>query len=64
MKTHDMDKEKWVALFEAIGMEKETMHAWHREFERRFPDGHQAFLEWLKIPDEEIRTIRQKSANG
>jgi hypothetical protein len=34
------------------------MQRWHQEFESRYPDQHQAFLEWLGIPAEEIRRIR------
>ena len=51
-------KDQWITLFEAIGLETETMQRWHQEFELRYPDQHQAFLEWLQIPAEEIRRIR------
>jgi hypothetical protein len=51
-------KEQWVALFREIGLDEEQMRRWHRLFEARHPDGHQSFLEWLEIPSEEIRRIR------
>lgn len=53
-----MNKEKWVLLFKEIGLDEATMTQWHREFEARYPDGHQSFLEWLSIDENEIRRIR------
>ena len=53
-----MNKEKWILLFRQIGLDDETMTQWHREFEARYPDGHQSFLEWLNIPQDEIDRIR------
>lgn len=56
--------DQWVEMFRAIGLEEEQMHQWHAEFERRFPDGHQGFLEWLDLPAERIEGIRRKSAGA
>jgi hypothetical protein len=53
-----MNKEKWVLLFKEIGLDDATMIQWHREFEARYPDGHQSFLEWLNIDENEIGRIR------
>jgi len=53
-----MNKEKWVLLFREIGLDDATMIKWHKGFEARYPDGHQSFLEWLKIPKDEISLIR------
>ena len=53
-----MNKENWVALFREIGLDDETMIKWHQLFEARHPQGHQSFLEWLTIPQEEISRIR------
>ncbi len=53
-----MNKEKWVLLFNEIGLDEATMIQWHKAFEARFPDGHQSFLEWLNIEANEIRRIR------
>ena len=55
---------EWVELFRAIGLTEATMHRWHEEFERRHPDGHQGFLEWLGLPAGEIARIRAASASG
>ena len=59
--TAQVTKEEWVAMFEAIGLDEKTMHRWHREFEARHPDAHQAFLEWIQIPSDEIENIRAHS---
>ena len=61
MDVHQMNKDKWVEVFRAIGMSDEMMLEWHKEFESRFPDEHDAFLKWLKISDSEIESIRALS---
>jgi hypothetical protein len=53
-----MNKEKWVRLFREIGLDEETMVLWHRKFETSHPEGHQSFLEWLNISQDEISRIR------
>lgn len=52
-------KEKWVSIMKASGLTETDMHRWHEEFERSAPDEHQEFLEFLHIPAEEIRSIRE-----
>ena len=58
MNNEVMNKEKWVLLFREIGLDEATMKRWHREFESRYPDGHQSFLEWLNIEENDITRIR------
>ena len=58
MSDEGMSKEKWVLLFREIGLDEATMVKWHRAFETRYPDGHQSFLEWLSIGEDEIGRIR------
>ena len=58
MSNKGMNKDKWVLLFREIGLDEATMTKWHKEFEARYPEGHQSFLEWLKIPADEISHIR------
>ena len=58
MKSNYVNKEQWVEVFRAVGMTDEAMVLWHREFEERNPEGHQEFLEWIKIPSNEISEIR------
>jgi hypothetical protein len=55
------DKERWVELFEEIGLDQATMQRWHGAFETRYPAAHQSFLEWLAVPAEDIERIREAS---
>ncbi len=54
-------KEKWVSIMKGCGFTGEQMNRWHAEFERAAPQEHQEFLEFLHIPAEEIKSIRQHS---
>ena len=56
-----INKHQWVALFEALGLDPAAMMRWHTLFESRHPDGHQAFLEWLGLPPEEIAAVRRRA---
>jgi hypothetical protein len=56
--------EQWVEMFRAVGLRDEDMHRWHAEFERRHPEGHQGFLEWLGLPAERIERIRREAAQA
>ena len=53
--------EEWKALFREIGIDEAGMHKWHRSFETRHPDGHQSFLEWLGLSEQDIQTVRKTS---
>jgi DNA-binding transcriptional MerR regulator len=57
-------KEKWVSIMKAAGFAKADMERWHTEFEKMAPEEHQEFLEFLHIPAEEIRQIRDWSRKG
>ena len=57
-----LDKRAWVEMLRAAGMDDAAMERWHREFERRAPEDHQAFLQGLGVPDAEIGRIRAWSA--
>ena len=54
-------KEKWVSIMASSGFTKEQMHRWHAEFEQSAPQEHQEFLEFLHIPEAEIKSIRERS---
>jgi DNA-binding transcriptional MerR regulator len=56
-----LDKAQWIAILRASGLNEEDMARWHREFERMAPAAHQAFLESLGIPADEIGRIREFS---
>lgn len=52
---------EWVAMFQEIGLDHAQMRRWHKLFEARHPEAHQAFLEWLGIKPEEVDRIRSES---
>ncbi len=54
-------KEKWVSIMKSAGFTEDDMHRWHAEFEKSAPQEHEEFLNFLHIPAEEIRTIRDWS---
>jgi DNA-binding transcriptional MerR regulator len=56
-----LDKEGWIALLRAAGLDDEGMVKWHKGFEQFSPWLHQEFLEGLGISTEEIELIRQMS---
>lgn len=56
-----MSRERFVTMLEAAGFTDEDMERWHAAFERSAPGEHQWFLEFLCIPDSEIRLIRERS---
>ena len=56
-----ISKDKWVSIMKASGFSEQDMRRWHSEFERLAPSEHQEFLEFLHIPEEEVRSIRDWS---
>jgi MerR family transcriptional regulator, thiopeptide resistance regulator len=56
-----VDKQMWIEMLKAAGMDQGAMNRWHAEFERRSPDGHQEFLLSLGIPPNEAARIRSLS---
>jgi hypothetical protein len=59
-----MNREQWVELFQAAGLNEAMMRKWHCEFERRYPAQHQSFLEWINLPAEDILKVRKRSQAG
>jgi DNA-binding transcriptional MerR regulator len=73
-RTKVITKEKWISIMKASGLSGVDMQRWHQEFERSAPQEHQEFmfrrglvstsygiikfLEFLHIPADEIRSIR------
>jgi DNA-binding transcriptional MerR regulator len=55
-----LDKEGWVAILRATGLEDEDMERWHAEFERLSPEAHQDFLESLGLKAAEITRMRSR----
>ena len=56
-----VDKQMWIEMLKAAGMDQSAMARWHTEFENRSPDGHQEFLLSLGIPPSEAARIRSLS---
>ncbi|WP_428266257.1 MerR family transcriptional regulator [Haliangium sp.] len=56
-----LDKDRWVAILRATGLDDEGMRRWHVEFERMAPKAHQDFLESLGLSKTEIARIRRWS---
>jgi len=61
MTTESFGKRDWVELFREIGLDEATMRRWHGLFEKRHPQAHQDFLDWLQIDEQETRAIRENS---
>jgi len=59
-----LDKNTWVKILRSSGMDESDMWQWHAEFEQNAPQAHQSFLQWLGIPDEEIREIRKTAGTS
>lgn len=53
--------EQWKEVFMETGLSEEDMLKWHRIFEKKYPEGHQHFLEWLGIKEDRIAEIRKSS---
>jgi hypothetical protein len=59
--SQSVNVDQWVAMFREIGLDDDAMKKWHRLFETRHPEAHQAFLKWLGLPPSEIERIRAHS---
>lgn len=54
-------KDRWVSVMRRAGFSEQDMRRWHAEFETAAPDEHQQFLEFLHLPADQIRSIREWS---
>ncbi|MDD2338090.1 MAG: MerR family transcriptional regulator [Geobacteraceae bacterium] len=57
-----VDKQAWIQMLRAAGMDETAMKIWHTEFERRAPEAHHQFLLALGISENEALYIRKLSA--
>jgi MerR family transcriptional regulator, thiopeptide resistance regulator len=57
-------KTSFVEVLHKAGLDEENLKNLHFEFEKLFPDQHQAFLEFLDLLPAEIVQIRANSKNG
>ncbi len=60
-KLNTFDKESWIKILKASGMNDKDLNKWHVEFEKTSPEAHQDFLESLGIGYKEIKKIRKAS---
>ena len=56
--TKAMNKQQWINILAASGMDEKAMHQWHVEFERALPEVHTDFHESLGLTEEEIKEIK------
>jgi MerR family transcriptional regulator, thiopeptide resistance regulator len=56
-----VDRDMWVEMLKAAGMDEKSMVRWHVEFEQRAPEAHHEFLLSLGIPEGEAQEIRKWS---
>lgn len=59
-----MNKEQWVKILRASGMDQKAMLQWHIEFERNLPEAHSDFLESLGMSKGDIENIKTLSRKG
>lgn len=53
-----VDKNMWIKILEAAGMDESSRAMWHAEFESRAPKAHYDFLLSLGIPENEAQQIQ------
>lgn len=56
-----VDKQAWIEMLRAAGMDEASMRRWHTEFEHRAPEAHHEFLLAFGISEDEVLFIRQRS---
>ena len=54
-------KEQFIAVLADAGITEEQKARLHAAFEKRYPEAHQRFLEFLGFPAEAVRDIRAAS---
>lgn len=59
-----LSKEKWTKVMRDSGFSEDDMRRWHRQFEKDAPEDHEEFLRFLRIPEDEVRRIREWSRSG
>ena len=62
--TSTVDKDMFVSLLRAAGMDDNAMKQLHAEFERREPAAHHTFLLSLGVSEKEVLLIRKWSAEA
>ena len=55
------DKQAWIGILKAAGMDENQMNDWHRAFEASAPDAHHAFLRWIGLSEADIAAARKSA---
>lgn len=58
-----LDRELWLGLQKACGLDEAALKSWHLEFERRAPDAHHEFLLSLGLSEKEAIQVRMLTKN-
>ena len=58
---NNVTKDQFIFLLDEAGITDNQKARLHSAFEKRYPEAHQSFLEWLGIPAAAIRDIRAAS---
>ena len=61
LEQNHINKQRWVEIMQAAGLNDQDMQNWHKQFEEMEPEAHQQFLESLEIDAAEIKSIRRWS---
>ena len=56
-----LTKDQFVSILNDAGITEAQKHKLHGLFEARHPEAHEAFLQWLGMPPDSIRAIREKA---
>ena len=56
-----LNKETFKLIMKAAGVEEGALNEFHIQFEKNSPEAHQSFLEFLGVPTQEIKLIRDSS---
>ncbi len=57
----NVTKDQFVGLLNEAGINDEQKQRLHVAFEKRHPEAHQSFLEWLGLPADTVKAIREHS---
>jgi hypothetical protein len=60
----NVTKDQFVTLLNEAGISDAQKAQLHAAFEKRYPEAHQSFLEFLGVPAETVRDIRSKSRSA
>lgn len=57
----NVTREQFLAVLADAGVTEEQKARLHTAFEKKYPEAHQTFLEWLGFPAAAVRDIRTRS---